>query len=218
VRSVTNAAAEDQTERIRTTVSDIVDDLEAHTDSPKAPDDKAESGDSLKNTASPVLEASPSAEPVLSGSVLCLPGLGELDKAVALPLAQLLRRRGISAEAMETDTVAMSKLFSPNTEKFALICLCYLEHATPAQLNYAARRFRRRASEVAILISIFNDSPDERSNVTLQLPAGVDLIQGSLDHVLDKIANTVAQAPPLVPPGRAPLDPRQLTLVDQNKA
>jgi hypothetical protein len=66
-----------------------------------------------------------------------------------MPLAQLLRREGLSAEAKEVETLSMSKLFALEIKGVALICLCFLEHATPAQLHYATRRLRRKASMAA---------------------------------------------------------------------
>jgi hypothetical protein len=62
------------------------------------------------------------------GVVLCIPGRGLLDEALAMPLAQLLRREGLSAEAKEADTLSISKLFALEIKGVALICLCFLDH------------------------------------------------------------------------------------------
>ena len=75
-----------------------------------------------------------------------------------MPFAQLLRREGIPAEAKETETLSISKLFALELKDVALICLCYLEHATPAQLHYTSRRLRRKAPGVSILVCIFNEA------------------------------------------------------------
>ena len=45
-----------------------------------------------------------------------------------MPLAQLLRREGLSAEAKEADTLSISKLFALEIKGVALICLCFLDH------------------------------------------------------------------------------------------
>ena len=141
---------EQQAQRIRDTVSEIVDDLEVHKDSENArsaPEDEGPLSKLEQLEKATSVEASQSPPSQRSrGTVLCVPGLGLLDEAVAIPLAQLLRRDGISALAKEAETLSMSKLFALETENVALICLCYLEHATPAQMHYASRRIRRKDS------------------------------------------------------------------------
>ena len=149
-----------EAQRIRNTVSEVVDDLEGHNNSRNAPSEKGVPRGKLKK-----LEEINSAEALPSptinrveGAVLCIPGLGLLDETVAMPLAQLLRRGGILAEAKETETFSISKLFALDPKDVALICLCYLEHATPAQLHYTSRRLRRKIPGVSILVGIFNEN------------------------------------------------------------
>src|SRR5262249_25426495 len=88
------------------------------------------------------------------------------------PLAQLLRREGISAEAKETETLSISKLFALELKDVALICICYLEHATPAQLHYASRRLRRKAPDVSILVGVFNETGPTPDDDPKRLPGG----------------------------------------------
>ena len=85
----------------------------------------------------------------IEGTVLCIPGLGLLDETVAMPFAQLLDREGIPAEAKETETLSISKLFSLETKDVALICLCYLEHATSAQFTLHVASFAPKGSRCA---------------------------------------------------------------------
>ena len=66
-----------------------------------------------------------------------------------MTLAQLIRQRDIGARAAEADALSMARLFALETKDAALVCLCYLENATPAQVRYAARRIRRKAPEAA---------------------------------------------------------------------
>ena len=70
----------------------------------------------------------------------------------------------------------MSKLFALELKDVALICLCYLEHATPAQLHYASRRLRRKAAGVSILVCIFNEAGQTREGDPQQLPEGVEFL------------------------------------------
>jgi len=186
-----------QIARIRTTVSELVEDLDTHKDS----QDTSGDGDLLGNTKQLQIVAAPS--PTVNGAqgtVLCIPGLGLLDETVAVPLAHLLRREGISAEAKETETLSISKLFALELKDVALICICYLEHATPAQLHYASRRLRRKAAGVPILVGIFNETgpiPDSDPN---QLPEGVEFLQGPLSVGVKRIKEILSRPRALLKP------------------
>jgi predicted PurR-regulated permease PerM len=196
-----------ETQRIRNTVAELVDDLESYNDSRNAPSEKGVPRGKLKK-----LDEVDSAEALPSptinrveGAVLCIPGLGLLDETVAMPLAQLLRRGGILAEAKETETFSISKLFALDLKDVALICLCYLEHATPAQLHYTSRRLRRKIPGVSILVGIFNENGQTSDSDPKQLPEGVEFLQGPLSAGVTRILEILSQS-------RAPLEPDQRTL------
>jgi predicted PurR-regulated permease PerM len=183
-----------QAERIRNTVSELVEDLESHDDSRRAVSEDGVPA-KLKQAGETVsAEASPS-PPInrVEGTVLCIPGLGLLDENTAMPLAQLLRREGISAEAKETETLSISKLFGLQLKDVALICLCYLEHATPAQLHYASRRLRRKAPGVSILVGIFNETGQTPDSDPQQLPEGVEFLQGPLTAGVKRISEILSR-------------------------
>src|SRR6476660_6576748 len=184
-----------EAERIRSTVSELVEDLESHNDSRPAASEDGVPG-KLKHAGQTVLaEASPS-PPInrVEGTVLCIPGLGLLDETVAMPLAQLLRREGISAEAKEAETLSISKLFGLELKDVALICLCYLEHATPAQLHYTSRRLRRKAPGVPILVGIFNETGQTPDSDPQQLPEGVEFLQGPLTTGVKRICEILSRS------------------------
>jgi predicted PurR-regulated permease PerM len=195
-----------ETQRIRDTVSEVVEDLESHKDSRNAPVEDANPAGNLTQ-----LEESVSAEvlplpPVnqVEGTVICIPGLGLLDETVAMPFAQLLRREGIPAEAKETETLSLSKLFSLNTKDVALICLCYLEHATPAQLHYTARRLRRKATSVPTLVCIFNEAGQTGDGDPQQLPEGVEFLQGSLSAGVKRVSELLLESRIALKPDQPP--------------
>ena len=179
-----------EAERIRSTVSELVEDLESHTDSRRAVSEDRVASAKLKQVGEIVsAEASPSPSiNPFEGTVLCIPGLGALDETVAMPLAQLLRREGISAAAKETETLSISKLFGLELKDVALICLCYLEHATPAQLHYASRRLRRKAPGVPILVGIFNETGQPIDSDPQQLPEGIAFLQGPLSAGVERVS------------------------------
>ncbi|MGB8186286.1 MAG: hypothetical protein WCF37_14780 [Pseudolabrys sp.] len=184
-----------ETQRIRDTVSEVVEDLEGHKDSRNTPsEDASPAGNLTQLEESVAAEVSP-LPPVnqVEGTVLCIPGLGLLDETVAKPFAQLLRREGIPAEAKETETISVSKLFSLETKDVSLICLCYLEHATPAQLHYTSRRLRRKAVGVPTLVCIFNEAGQTRDGDPQQLPEGVEFLQGSLSAGVKRVSEILSR-------------------------
>ncbi|MGA7037080.1 MAG: hypothetical protein WBZ08_01610, partial [Pseudolabrys sp.] len=165
-------------------------DLESHNDPRRgASDDGVPLGKLKQLEDIDLAEASPS-PPInpVEGTVLCIPGLGLLDETVAMPFAQLLRREGIPAEAKETETLSISKLFSLETKDVELICLCYLEHATSAQLHYTSRRLRRKAAGVPTLVCIFNEAGQTHDGDPQQLPESVEFLQGSLSEGIKRVS------------------------------
>jgi predicted PurR-regulated permease PerM len=184
-----------ETQRIRNTVSELVEDLESHNDSRNASSEDRVTPGKLKQAEETVLAEVSPAPPInrVEGTVLCIPGLGPLDETVAMPLAQLLRREGISAEAKETETLSISKLFALNLKDVALICLCYLEHATPAQLHYASRRLRRKAAGVSILVGIFNETGQTPDSDQQQLPEGVEFLEGPLSSGVKRVSEILSR-------------------------
>ena len=88
-------------------------------------------------------------------------------------LAQLIQRRGIGARAKEADALSMSKIFALETKGVALVCLCYLENATPP--------------EAFILVSLLNETDKLEDAEAAQPPPGTDLVKGSLRDTLQRI-------------------------------
>ena len=177
-----------EAERIRSTVSELVEDWKV-TPTRDARFRRPVASAKLKQVGE-VVSAEASLSPEINrfeGTVLCIPGLGPLDETVAMPLAQLLRREGISAAAKETETLTISKLFGLELKDVALICLCYLEHATPAQLHYASRRLRRKAPGVPILVGIFNETGQPIDSDPQQLPEGIAFLQGPLSAGVERV-------------------------------
>ena len=183
-----------EAERIRNTVSELVEDLESHSDSRRAVSEDGVAPENLEH-AEEAGSAEASLSPLINrfeGTVLCIPGLGPLDETVAMPLAQLLRREGVSAVSKETETLSISKLFGLDLKDVALICLCYLEHATPAQLHYASRRLRRKAPGVSILVGIFNETGQTPDSDPQQLPDGIEFLQGPLSAGVKRICEILS--------------------------
>jgi len=180
--------------RIRDAVAEIVDDLSAHKDNLES----IEQGDSKTEGESPLahLNKAEGARAIAviperwrnGHPVLCIPGMGLLDEAAAILVAQLVERCGIGARSEQPDALSLSRILGLDTTNVALICLCYVGDATSAQIGYAIRRIRRKASDAFILVSLFGnaklvDGFDQQSDI------GV-VIQ-SLDATVDKIVAAV---------------------------
>jgi predicted PurR-regulated permease PerM len=178
---------------IRDAVAEIVDDLSAH-------EDKAESlpqVDAAAEKQTPLAQINRSEE--LSNQtidqlreqwrtavpVLCIPGVGLLDEAVALIVAQLIAREGIGARTEQADALSMSRIFSLDTKDIALVCLCYVENATAAQIRYAVRRLRRRAPKAFILVALVGTTTiDEEA---FKDSADIDFVKQSLQLTVEKV-------------------------------
>lgn len=187
---------DERLERVRDAAGELIDDLADHqdragqaaevaadaTDKPLAQLSKVETSAELLDDAVP--------EAWRTGkAVLCLPGVGQLDEALALVLAQLVERRGIGARAEEAEALSISRIFSLDTKDAKLICLCYIESVTPAQIRYSVRRLRRKAPDAHILISLLGDTQDMDETAT-----NVSYARGSLAEAVSAILVIAAKA------------------------
>jgi predicted PurR-regulated permease PerM len=194
---------EARTIRIRDAVAEIVEDLSTHADKPVKP---AEPDDDKKEK-SRIDEADDTDEvpaPMELGEewrgekpVLCVPGLGPLDEALALVIAQLLERRGLGARVEPADALSVSRIFSLDTTGVAFACLCYVESANQAHIRYAVRRLRRKLPEAPILIALFGeDSANDPEQGKAALP-NTSVASRSLRAVIEQIvAASGARAAP----------------------
>jgi len=107
-------------------------------------------------------------------------------------LAQLATKRGVRARAERSDALSMSRLFSLDTKDVAIICICYIENATSAQMRYAARRLRRKAPDTTIISLLIRDYVDDTQRA---LSAADGSIERSLDAAVHQIIEIATAAP-----------------------
>jgi len=207
---------DERMQRIRDAVAEIVDDLSAHVDKAE-PVERAAFDETEELSPLAQLEKAEGARGIAvlperwrnGQPVLCIPGSGVLDEAAAILVAQLVERRGIGARSEQPDALSLSRIVSLDTKNVALICLCYIGNATPAQIGYAVRRVRRKSADAFILISLFGnatsiDGLDQDGNTDV-------VVQSSLQAIVDKIVAvairleaksdlpSLGAPPPLVP-------------------
>jgi predicted PurR-regulated permease PerM len=177
---------QEQLQRIRETAREIVDELESDedTEASEATPDQPPSAD-LPH------EALDQPQVRSDRPLICIPGLGILDEAAAMILAQILRRRGISATAKEAGTLSVTKLFGLDFEDGSEICVCYVETATPAQQQYALRRLHRTAPASHIMLVMLGEPDEAEEGEAWQLPRYAENIRGPLDTVAERISNVV---------------------------
>ena len=185
--------SEDRMERIRDAVAEIVDDLSTHEDKleavAKADDGEAQSPLAQISQTEDALNQKPvelAPQWQTAKPVLCIPGLSVLDEAVALMVAQLVEKQGIGTRVENADALSVSRIFSLDTKDVALVCLCYVENATSAQINYAIRRLRRKAPQAIILVALIGDADNFGSQDEPQAVA-FDIIERTLNATVARI-------------------------------
>jgi predicted PurR-regulated permease PerM len=179
---------EDQMRRVRDAVADIIDDLATHTDVDNASTGSAEGESPLAQLerAEEKVEEKALPERWRTGkSVLCIPGPSLLDEALAAIVTHLLEHRGIGARAEQVDALSISRILSWDTAGVELVCLCFLEAVTAAQIRYAIRRIHRRMPYVSIIVvSLGRPRSVEGDGASA---AGAEAVYDSLSAAIDKV-------------------------------
>jgi hypothetical protein len=205
---------------IRDAVEELVDDLGAHVDKPAIDDEEKEEDEAADAPLARLekVEAAAEDKPLpdhwrTGKPVLCIPGPSLLDEAAAIMVAHLVERQGIGARGEQAEALSLSRILSWETEGVELVCLCYVEHATAAQIRYAVRRVRRRLPDVPILIALFGDT--EAFEDTERQFDGAEIVHQSVRELVERIravAHEVAKAQDQPAPTIAPIAP-ELTAV-----
>jgi LmbE family N-acetylglucosaminyl deacetylase len=83
--------------------------------------------------------------------------------------------------------LSMARIFSLDTKDVALVCLCYVEDATSAQIRYAIRRLRRKAPEAHIVVATLGEASHADGREALQDLRNAELITSlreTITHVI----------------------------------
>jgi AI-2E family transporter len=175
-------------DRITATVRELVADLDGHedvqvveapssnTDSPLATLVDAESDED--ETRTPRVWQAPR-------SILCIPGFSKLDEAVAIVLAQLLRRRGYGASAEQYDAMSVAKFFSLDLTGTEFVCICYADRPSNAKLHYAVRRLTKKTKSAYVMALFLGPAAEELEKVP-GLSATTKTFATALDAVEQK--------------------------------
>jgi hypothetical protein len=188
---------EDRALRIKETVAEVLDDLSSHQDvrAEKAmPDEEVSSLARLTEA-----EAEPNVDATLPEKwrekrVLCIPGVGQLDEAVALVVADVLRRRGFGVRAEQAEALSISRIFTLDTKDVSAICVCFIETASAAQIGYAVRRLRRKVPEAFIVIGLLGRHGLAEETAQLRQVSKADAIETTLQGVRECLVGQTKEA------------------------
>jgi predicted PurR-regulated permease PerM len=180
---------DERMQQIRDAVAEILDDLTTHEDAIAA--DEPEAAEEKPSPLAHLQKIEAQRDPVAlpegwssERAVLCIPGDGELDAAAAMMIAQLVTRKGIGAQAEDTDALSLARIFAWDATGTALTCLCYTGCPTAAQVRYALRRIQRKAPETGLVVALLGrDCAIDED----QLAAGAGLVRHSLRATVDRI-------------------------------
>jgi predicted PurR-regulated permease PerM len=130
-------------------------------------------------------------------SVLCIGGRTELDAAAAAMVAQVVRRRGIESKTLPPVAVRQEGIGQIDLEGVDLICLAYLDTNPRTYARFVARRIKRRAPHIKVMVCLLNSAEAVNlEDMTLQLE--VDALATSIAMAETRIAS-MAQSPETAP-------------------
>jgi predicted PurR-regulated permease PerM len=124
------------------TVSAVVEDFNDR-NGPAAARGNADESEKSREPAGKVVRLRGSAP-----AVVCLPGMGKLDEAAAIVVADALIRAGVPARPVSTDTMLA------DCEGAATLCLCFLEELSEARMRYTVRRLAGAGSGKNIVVAL----------------------------------------------------------------
>jgi predicted PurR-regulated permease PerM len=180
-------------DRITATVRELVDDLDGHEDVPvvEAPFPNVDSpiaslGDAESNedkAKTPQVWQAPR-------TILCIPGFSKLDEAVAIVLAQLLRRRGYGASAEPYDAMSVAKFFSLDLANTKLVCVCYADRPSSAKLHYAVRRLTKKTKSAYVTALFLGPAANDLEKVP-----GLSVTTKTFAAAIEAVGQRVREAP-----------------------
>ena len=136
-------------ENIFKTVSDLVEDLGENNGS----DTKTKERSSGERKVVSLSDAD------FGKPVFCVAGLGRLDDAAVLVVADTLKREGINARVAGATTAI-------EEGEASSICLCYIECVSRARIDYAVRKFSKKSFARIIVCLLSEDDPPGESSAS----------------------------------------------------
>ncbi|MBX9738424.1 MAG: AI-2E family transporter [Beijerinckiaceae bacterium] len=187
---------ESQQVQIRTTVREIVEDLDDNpldpaTDEAEPVDiaDRPVTLDKAPATREPIVRLEPSDINEAFSSeapILCISGRSPLDEAASSILAQLLAKHGLAARIVGPESLSPGQITHLPTEGVAMVCLSYLDaDLSASHVRYAVRRIRRRFPKARLLACFWMPQADAAREGELCTIAGGDACATTLSRAIE---------------------------------
>jgi predicted PurR-regulated permease PerM len=190
---------EDRAVRIKETVAEVLGDLSSHQDIRPEKAAPAEEVSKLSRLSEAEAEPNVDATNELPAKwreerVLCIPGIGQLDEAVALVVADVLRKRGFGVRAEQAGSLSISRIFTLDTKDVSAICVCFIESASAAQTGYVVRRLRRKVPDAFILIALLGNHGLGEETEQLRQASKADAIETTLEGLRECLVGQTKHA------------------------
>lgn len=185
-----------QLEKIKTSMQELIDDLDEYDDQEPARKDAAEgsatgpsrSEQDLPKHPAPGKVPEDALPPAWRGRapVLCIAGRGPLDEAAASMLSQLLHKNGLKARVLPHEAASRMHIGVLDGEGVVMVCLCYLEiGGTPSHLRYMLRRLRQRLPAARLLVGLWPADQAILTDDRLRAAVGADTYMTSLREAVE---------------------------------
>lgn len=136
----------------------------------------------------PAPEAGPAAP-----RVLCVGARWEVDTLAAEMLAHALGHAGVATRLAPATAVSTDHIQLLDLGHIDVLCLTSFSATPEAQVRYIARRLKRRAPGLRVLVGLFN-APPGLLGAEAAVQLGVDAVASSLAEMLQRLQAWQAQA------------------------
>jgi predicted PurR-regulated permease PerM len=181
--------------KIRDAVSEFTNNLSDREDRPPPKTNSTTDAEATSAVESVAIDAPYENLPVLNKEdlplewqgehpVLCVAGRTLIDEAAAIMLGQLSTAHGLAARVEGPEALSTTNVFRLETAGVAIVCLVYLDTASPGHMRYAVRRLRRKLQKATIILGCWMTDLDATALEQLRDGAKADLAAASLGQAL----------------------------------
>ena len=187
---------QEQMERIKHAVQQLVTDLSSHADAEPHSNEPADARTKVSKAEKAVPKNAPPHDTIppeeltpewrTETPVLCVAGRGPLDEASSTMLAQLLEKHGLRARVVSHEAASREQISTLDIEGVAMVCVSYLDlSGTPSHLRYLVRRIRRQAPRARLLVGLWPAEDAALKDDRMQAVLGADFYTSSLREAVE---------------------------------
>ena len=197
----------DQLERVKSTITSLVDGLSSQEDEQPPPPRRGKEAIDPRDDDSQ-LHSHPhpdsvdgdmqSLPPIWRGpdAVMCIAGRGPLDEAAAAILAQLVGKHGLGSRLIGYGDVSREKIETLDVSGVAMVCVSYLDiSGSPSHLRYLMQRLRQRLPRgTPILVGLWPMEDSALTDKEVQRTIGADYFTSSLAEAVTACVDAARKA------------------------